>query len=148
MNEKVIIKRTIGHLIIRDILITLLIGSHIIYYFNFIPGIKNIVLLLAGTAGLLWIVLYLRLIITACKARKNNYLKEAFQDELFTGIRLKAGCNAFVSMAMTCLVLLLISAFIDILSINIDIPVYLACELIFLSGIATDDISKIILSRD
>lgn len=145
--EKKVIKRTFGYLISRDIWLILLFCTHLLIYFNSSSGIKPVIISALGVATIIWIIFYSRLMIIVIRPRKDRYLKEAFKDEFFINIKLKAGFNAFIGMIVMSLMLITTAILLDTLSIIVSIPLYFACELIILSGVMVDDISKIIMSR-
>jgi|GEM_PF-5306888 len=145
--EKKIIGHTIKYLIARDLCLLMLICGHISIYYNLISNTKTAIIPLVAAGVLLWIIFFAKLMYSVSKAKKDKYLVSAFSDEYFKAIKVQAGYNGFISMCTLCLVLILGNIVLNALSINVDIPIHLASEVIILFGVVTDDISKILLSR-
>ncbi len=145
--EKAVIGRTISYLITRDIWLILLLCGHILVYYNLFPSLNPVILSVLGIGALLWILFFTRLLKLVFAAKKDKYLVNAFSDEYFRNIREKAGYHAYISMCTLCLILIFVFILLEGISINIDIPLFIACETVFLLGVITDDISKIFLSR-
>ncbi|MCX7745849.1 MAG: hypothetical protein N2645_03015 [Clostridia bacterium] len=145
--EKTIIGRTIGYLISRDILLAILVLGHISVYYHFFSQINFVILPVLVVGAFLWILFFTKLIRIVSIAKKDKYLVTAFSDEYFSNIKMRAGYNGYIIMVLCCLIFIFGSVLLNILSIGVDIPVYIAFEIVMLLGVVTDDISKILLSR-
>jgi len=145
-KEKIIIVKTIGYLITRDILLLTLVFTHIIAYYNNLWERKSIFLSISLVVILIWILFFINILFNFYKLKKDKVLVQAFKDEYFYNIKIKSGSNGYIIMLLTCMIFIIINLIFNMLSIQVDFPSYFFCDIIFLIGIITNDISKILLS--
>lgn len=145
--EKTVLKRTSGYLIARDIFLSILIGGHIMVYYQPMGQINTIILLLLLAGALVWLFFFTNLLRIVSIARKDKSLVSAFGDEYFSSIKIRAGYNGYIVMLICCLFLIIGNVILHGLSIQIDFPVYFSCEIVLLAGVITDDTTKIALSK-
>ena len=136
----------IRYLIVRDTLLFGLIGSHLLFYYNLITNLSTSVFWALMGGAIVWAIYHVKS--TNTYYRMRNDLQDIYHDEYMKNIMLKANYHGYVSVFILCLALIAISVLSNVLTITIDIPYYIACEIIILIAIITNDVSKIIgLSR-
>lgn len=146
MEEKVL-RRTVAYLVSRDVLLLILVFSHTVISINLLTAVQPVIPTVLGVCAVLWILFFTRLMELVFKLRKNSYINEAFKDEYFSNVKLKAGFNAYTSMVITGVVIAAAALILEAASSGFMIPVYIACEIIVLSGVITDDITKMLSVR-
>lgn len=146
--EKKVFKRTVTYLLSRDVLLFLLIFSHTVLSINMLPDAHPVIPVILGICTLLWIIFFTRLMGLVFRLKKDAHYKNAFNDEYFSQTKLKAGFNAYTCMVITGVIMAAASIIIEASSSGIMLPVYITCEIIILSGVITDDITKILSVRD
>ncbi|MDP4093097.1 MAG: hypothetical protein Q8920_07015 [Bacillota bacterium] len=109
--------------------------------------IKIVILSMVLVGAVLWILFFTNLLRIVSVAKKDKYLVIAFHDEFFLNIKIKAGYNGYTTMIISCLIFMIGSILLNVLSIRVDFPAYISCEIILLLGVITDDISKILLIK-
>lgn len=145
--EKKVVRRAVAYLISRDVLLFILVFSHTVISTNILTAVHPAIPAALGICAVLWILFFSRLIRLAFKLRKDEYINAAFNDEYFSNAKLKAGFNAYTSMVITGVLIAAASLIFEAASSGIMIPVYIACEIIILSGVITDDITKMLSVR-
>lgn len=146
--EKKVFKRTVTYLLSRDVLLFLLVFSHTVLSINMLPDAHPVIPVILGICTLLWIIFFTRLMGLVFRLKKDAHYKNAFNDEYFSQAKLKAGFNAYTCMVITGVIMAAASIIIEASSSGIMLPVYITCEIIILSGVITDDITKILSVRD
>ncbi len=147
ISENNVIQKTGRFLLLRDLLLFLLILAHAGLYYEVLPDAVNYIYIFIAVIGVLILLLYLGLIMYARKAGKNEYLKNAFKDELFETIKIKSYYHGFIGMVSVIVLLVLINMISVALGEAIEIPMIFTCEVLLLSGIIVSDISKMCQSR-
>lgn len=144
--EHRIIQKNVSYLILRDVFLFLLVFVHTFsFYFPGFGGGRLSIVLAAGFV--IWLVLLFRLIALSVKAGKDDYLKNAFQDEFFSAVAVKSGYYAFLGMLIACVMFFAVSIMQYNSLLALNLPAYLACEIIILCGVILNDASKLILLR-
>lgn len=146
-TENNVIQSTSRFLLLRDLLLFLLILAHAGLHYKVLPDAVDYIYIFIAVIGVLILLLYLRLIMYASKAGKNEYLKNAFKDELFETIKIKSYYHGFIGMVCVIVLLVLIYMISAALGEAIEIPMVFTCEALLLTGIIVSDISKIRQSR-
>ncbi len=147
ITENNIIQNTGRFLLLRDVLLFLLILAHAGLYYNLLADAENYIYIFIAAIAVLIMLLYLRLIMYARNAGKNDYLKNAFKDELFEMIKMKSYYHGFIGMVSVILMFILINVISGSFGEAIEIPMVFTCEALLLTGIIVSDISKIRQSR-
>ncbi len=145
--EKTVLRRTTGYLIARDVFLVILIGGHISAYNQFMRQMNIVILSILLAGALIWIFFFTNLLKIVSIARKDQSLVTAFGDEYFASMKTKAGYNGYRMMLLCCLIFIIGSIILHALSIEVNFPVYFPCEIILLTGVITDDTTKILLSK-
>ncbi len=145
--EKKVIGHTVTYLVSRDVLLFLLVFSHTVISTNIFASVHPVIPAALVICAILWILFFSRLMGLVFKLRKDAYISTAFNDEYFINTKLKSGYNAYTSMVITAVLIAAVSLIFEAASSAITIPVYITCEIIILSGIITDDITKMLSVR-
>ncbi len=145
--EKKVVGRTVAYLVSRDVLLFILVFSHTVISTNLLSDVHPVIPAALGICAVLWVLFLTRLMRLVFKLRKDDYINAAFKDEYFSNIKLKAGFNAYTSMIITGVLIAAVSLIFEAASSGIMIPVYIACEIIILSGVIADDITKMLSVR-
>jgi uncharacterized membrane protein len=145
--ENKVVRRTVAYLVSRDVLLFILVFSHTVISTNILTAVHPVIPAVLVICAVLWILFFTRLMGLVIKLRKDEYINSAFKDEYFSNAKLKAGFNAYTSMIIAGVLLAIASLILEAASSGIMIPVYIACEIIILSGVIADDITKLLSVR-
>ncbi len=145
--ENKVVRRAVAYLVSRDVLLFILIFSHTVISTGILTAIHPAIPAALVICAILWVLFFSRLMGLVFKLRKDEYINAAFKDEYFSNVKLKSGCNAYTSMIITGVLIAAASLIFEASSSGIVIPVYIACEIIILSGVISDDITKMLSVR-
>lgn len=146
--EKNVIRRTVAYLMSRDVLLFLLVFSHTVIRINILTDVHPVIPIILGICAVLWLLFFTRLMELVFKLKKDAHYKNAFNDEYFSSTKLRAGYNAYTCMFITGVIIAAASIIFEASSSIVVLPVYIACEIIILSGVIADDITKMLSVRD
>lgn len=138
-------RKALGYIIVRDLFLLMLIGGHIFYYYKGIAFLNYPMTFILVAGASIWLFYYIQSVMVYQKLKKDPYYREAYHDEYFKNIILKASHHGYTSIFFIAIGLIIISIVSYMTAATVDLPYYIACEVMIFLAIFTDDTSKIIL---
>lgn len=121
-TEKHVIKSAARLLVVRNLLFLILIAFHLIISLVLIPNLESYTFYTALTCGVLLIIAYIWHLFITFKASKNEYIRQAFQDEYFKMIKTKSGYYGFSAMVVMSILLILLELIFHFQTVSILVP--------------------------